>query len=306
MDLRGNKGSGDLPRVAVLGTGKMGGAMARRLSAEGFPVTVWNRTQAKAEALGVGSVATSPAQAARDADVIISMVTGPQAIRDIYLDRGVLAAAAGKTIVEMSTAGPGATAMLADAAAERGVTMVDAPVMGSVAAVLAGTLAILASAEDEAEVDAIRPVLEHLGEVRYVGRLGTSASLKLVANSFLAIVSTAAAELMAAGARQGVEADEMFNILTRTAPGLRVREAGFVRHQHQPAMFNTSDIVKDLDLAMRLFTEGGAPIRNIPLTVLVHDQYMRVADASPNDDITAITNAYSIDRAPAAQIKEVA
>jgi 3-hydroxyisobutyrate dehydrogenase-like beta-hydroxyacid dehydrogenase len=307
MNIQGNNGRGKQPRVAVLGTGKMGGAMARRLSAGGFHVSVWDRTRSKAEALGVGRVAASPIDAVGEADVLISMVTGPQAVRDIYLGGGgVLDAAAGKTIVEMSTAGPDVAREIARAAAQRGVTMVEAPVIGSTPAVASGTLVILAAADQSDDLDAALPVLERLGEVHYVGALGTAASLKLVANSFLAVISAAAAELIAAGTREGLDANQLFDILSRAAPGLRIREAGFVRQQHQPAMFNTRDLVKDLDLGLRLYLQGQGSAGTVPLTAVARDLYARVAALAPDMDITAITNAYSPDPAAVGQQKEVA
>jgi len=84
-----------MTRVAVLGTGKMGGAIARRLKTGGFEVSVWDRKKGKAEALDVGRVADSPTDAARDAEVGISSLTGPAAVRDVYFGRaGVFEAAA--------------------------------------------------------------------------------------------------------------------------------------------------------------------------------------------------------------------
>ena len=89
-----------MTKVAVLGTGKMGGAIARRLKKGGFEVSVWDRTKSKAEALGVGPVAETPADAARRADVVVSMVTGPQAVRDVYFGQdGVFQGSSNKTIV---------------------------------------------------------------------------------------------------------------------------------------------------------------------------------------------------------------
>src|SRR3982074_2178446 len=105
-----------MTRVAVLGTGKMGGAIARRLTEGGFQVSAWDRTRSKAEALGVGRVGDSPADAVRDSAVGVSMLTGPKAVRDVYFGpAGVFKAAADKTIVEMSTAGPGVGPELAQA-----------------------------------------------------------------------------------------------------------------------------------------------------------------------------------------------
>src|SRR5438309_1340894 len=93
-------------RVAILGTGKMGSALAARLSEAGFELTLWNRTPSRAEALGLGPVAESPAAAARGADLVISSLTGPDAVRAVYLGRdGALSSGAGARFVEMSTAG---------------------------------------------------------------------------------------------------------------------------------------------------------------------------------------------------------
>ena len=94
-------------KVAILGTGKMGSAIAARLSAAGFEVVLWNRTRSRAEALGLGTVADTPAAAARDADIVVSSLTGPEAVLAAYLGPdGALTAGEGKRFVEMSTAGP--------------------------------------------------------------------------------------------------------------------------------------------------------------------------------------------------------
>src|SRR5207253_5972628 len=74
-----------MTRVAVLGTGRMGGAIAHRLVASGFDLQVWDRTAAKASALNVGRVAQTPAEALRDADIVISSLTNAAAVHDVYL-----------------------------------------------------------------------------------------------------------------------------------------------------------------------------------------------------------------------------
>src|SRR5881275_3125215 len=193
-------------KVAVLGAGKMGGAIVRRLHAQGFEVSIWDRTRKKAEALGVARVVDSPAAAARAADVVLSILTGPQAVREVYFGKGgVLEGAAGKTLIEMSTAGPESAQDLAKAASLAGATLIEAPVIGSLPAIESGTLLILGGAARVQDLEPARAVLQRLGELYYIGPIGSAASLKLVANGFLAIVSTAAAELMAAGARTGLD-----------------------------------------------------------------------------------------------------
>ncbi|HEY0442766.1 MAG TPA: NAD(P)-binding domain-containing protein, partial [Candidatus Limnocylindrales bacterium] len=88
-------------RVAVLGTGKMGAAIAGRLDAAGFDVSVWNRTRSRAEALGRGRIADTPATASRDADVVISSLTGADALRAAYLGAdGAIVHASGRLFID--------------------------------------------------------------------------------------------------------------------------------------------------------------------------------------------------------------
>jgi len=294
-----------MTRVAVLGTGKMGAAIARRLKQGGFDVSVWDRTRSKAEALGVGRVADSPADAARGADVVISMVTGPQAVRDVYFgENGVFQASARKTIVDMSTTGPGIAHELQSGADLNGARLIEAPVIGSTPAVNSGSLFILAGVALPADLDAARPVLEQLGEVHYVGDLGSAAALKLIANSYLGIVSTGAAELIAAGASHGLDPEQVLTVLARIWPGLKLREAGFVKHLHEPTMFAIRDLLKDLDLALA-FYRSAAPSA-VPLTSLTREMVAGVASTAPDLDISAIVKAYASDTAGAQQHKEVA
>jgi 3-hydroxyisobutyrate dehydrogenase-like beta-hydroxyacid dehydrogenase len=294
-----------MTRVAVLGSGKMGGAIARRLKEGGFQVSVWDRTRSKAEALGVGPVADSPADAARGAEVVISMVTGPQAVHDVYFGQnGVFEASANKTIVDMSTAGPGVAQELGKAAELTGAKLIAAPVIGSTPAVHAGSLLILAGAALPEDLDAARPVLEQLGAVHYVGDFGSAAALKLLANSFLGIVSTAAAELMAAGTAHGLAPEEVFALLTRVAPGLKLREAGFVKHVYEPTMFAMRDLLKDLDLGLAFYRS--AEPSAVPLTSLTRDMVAGVAAETPDLDISAIVKAYSIDQTSDRHQQEVA
>ena len=281
-----------MTRVAVLGAGKMGGAIARRLKSGGFEVTVWDRNKSKAEALDVGPAADSPAGAGRDAEIVISSVTGPQAVREIYFGPdGVFEAAAGKTLVEMSTTGAAVGQDLVAAASRKGAKLIQAPVMGSVPAVESGKLIILASTERMSDLDAVRPVLLRLGEVHYAGGIGAAPELKLIANSMLAIVSAAAAELMVAGTRQGLSPAQIFWVLTRVAPGLEARKAGYLQDTHAPAMFAVRDLLKDLDLGLAFY------LPPVPLTFLARQLFAAVAARTPDVDISAIINEYAKENA---------
>ena len=271
--------------VAILGTGKMGGAMARRLAGSGFDVTLWNRTPTKAEELHVGRVVGTPAEAARDADVVISSLTNDAAVRDVYLgENGVLRDGAGKLLIDTSTAGPHIAEELGREAEAKGARLLDAPVVGSVPAVENGKLLILAGG-DRADLEQARPVLEKLGDVVYVGERGNAQRLKLIANSMLGITSAAAAELLAAGTAIGLDREQVFSILVRFAPGLAVRERGFLHDQHTPPMFALRDLVKDLDLGLRAYGEGGV---TTTLTRQTRELFAAAMRESGDLDLSAI------------------
>ena len=279
-----------MTRVAVLGTGRMGGAIAHRLVASGFDLQVWDRTAAKASALNVGRVAQTPAEALRDADIVISSLTNAAAVHDVYLGpQGAFGTSTTALFVEMSTAGPESIDDLSREARTRGLRLLEAPVLGSVPAVESGTLAVLVGGSRD-DLEAARPVLERLGEIHHVGGFGSAARLKLVANTMLAITSAAAAELLAAGTAAGLDREQVFWALVRFAPALKAREAGFMRDQHTPTMFAVHDLVKDLGLALEVFERTNAAV---PLTREARSLFAETASESSDLDISAIVNAYS-------------
>jgi 3-hydroxyisobutyrate dehydrogenase-like beta-hydroxyacid dehydrogenase len=272
-------------RVAILGTGKMGAAMARRLESSGHELTLWNRTRERAEALGVGKVAATPAAAAENADVVISMLTDAAAVRAAYLGpSGAAKVARHQVFVDMSTAGPDLAKEIAPELERAGAQFVEAPVLGSIGAVASGTLVVLA-AGDEAAIERALPVMQALGEVRRTGAFGSAASLKLVANSMLAGVTALAAELQAAGTAAGLEPEDVFWAISRIAPVLNARKAGLVEHRYEPVTFALRDIAKDLRLAMDLFGGSGA---RTPITSRATELYARASDSAGDLDMSAI------------------
>ena len=283
-------------RIAILGTGKMGSAIAARLSAAGFEVVLWNRTRSRAEALGLGTVADTPAAAARSADIVISSLTGPEAVLAAYLgSEGALAAGEGKRFVEMSTAGPDLVSDLAaHVTAARG-SLVDAPILGAPPLVRASEAAILVGGTDE-DVAAASPVLSVFGSVRHVGPLSSAARLKLVANSMLADVVLAAAELQVAGEDADLDPDDVFWVLTRFVPALEAKRAGYLEDRHTPPMFALRDLRKDLDLALGLFDRSGA---HTPLTRSSSELVGAAAALTPDLDISAVARPYrQVGRSP--------
>ena len=290
-----NDRSAGLPKVALLGTGKMGSAIAGRIAGSGFELTLWNRTRSRAEALGIGTVADSPAAAVRDADIVVSSLTGAEAVRAVYLGpSGALARAEGKVFVEMSTAGPDLVSELATAVAAAGASLVDAPVLGAPPTVAQGAAAVLVSGSAD-DVERGTPILSLLGTVRRVGPLGSASRLKLVSNSMLADVILAAAELQVAGEEAGLAPDDVFWVLERLAPGLEIRRRGYLENRHDPAMFAMRDLRKDLDLAVDMF---GRSAGRTPLTAVARQLVVAAAGADPDLDITAAIRAYRAEQKP--------
>jgi 3-hydroxyisobutyrate dehydrogenase-like beta-hydroxyacid dehydrogenase len=274
-------------RVAVLGTGRMGSALARRLA--DFHPILWNRTAGRAERVGVGRVVATPADAARDADIVITSLTGAEAVRAAFLGPiGALKGAHGQAFVEMSTSGPEVLAELEPQVAATGSVLMDAPIIGAPTVVSQGGAAILVGGA-RPDVDRVRPVLQRFGEVRHVGPLGSGARLKLVANSMLGTLTTAAAELQTAGEAAGLDGDQVFWVLARFAPSLEMRRGGYLEGQHEPTLFASRDLLKDLDLALELFHHSSA---QAPLTALVRELVAEAAVALPELDITAVIERY--------------
>ncbi|MEA2653488.1 MAG: 2-hydroxy-3-oxopropionate reductase [Chloroflexota bacterium] len=277
------------PRIAILGTGKMGSAIAGRLDEDGFDLILWNRTRARAGALGLGRVAGSPRSAATDADVVISSLTGPEAVRAAYLGpNGALKAGPGKLFIEMSTAGPDLVSVLAADVVAAGGRLIDAPIVGAPTFMRDGNATILVGG-DEDDVERGRRILGGMGTVRHVGPLGNGARLKLVANSMLADVILAATELQVAGERSGLDPDDVFWMLQRMAPLLAARHDGIVEDRHVPVLFALRDLRKDLDLSSALFAP--AELRT-PLTARARQLVVAATKRYGDLDITALERPY--------------
>ena len=226
-----------MSRIAVLGLGRMGAAMAGRLLATGHQLTVWNRTAAKAEPLRAAgaTVAETPARAVADADVVISMLSGPEALEAV-MDEALPALPDGCALVEMSTVGPDAVRALA-ARVPAGVSLSDAPVMGSTDKAASGGLTILVGGPGAA-------VLADLGTVVHCGPVGSGAAMKLVVNAGMITAITALAETIALADRLGLPGE----LVERTlSAGPLAALLG--RARSTTAAFPIAHAAKDLALA---------------------------------------------------------
>lgn len=209
--------------VALLGLGTMGHGMAMNLLKAGFPLTVWNRTRAKAEPLAQlgATIAETPAHAATKADVVIAMLSDDEASRAAWLGPGgALAAMGSESIaVDSSTLSPDWIAELHAAVTGRGLRLVEAPVTGSRPQAEEGHLTFLAGA-DEDTLAAVTPVLQCMSkEILHLGPVGCGAQLKLINNFLCAVQVTSFAEALAWMERTGLRLDTALDFLKRGAPG---------------------------------------------------------------------------------------
>lgn len=216
-------------KVAVLGLGIMGRGMAENLLKAGFPLTVYNRTRAKAEAFAAQGavVAKTPAEAAASADVVIAMLSDDDASREAWTGKeGALdAMKSGAIAVECSTLSPAWIAELAEAAHKRGVRLVESPVTGSRLQADGGQLKFLVGADNETLAD-VMPVLRPMSkEVVHLGPIGCGAQLKLI-NNFLCGVQVASfAEALAWIERTDLKRDAALAFLKKGAPGSGILNA---------------------------------------------------------------------------------
>ena len=188
-------------RVAVLGTGIMGSAMARNLLAAGLAITVWDRSApATAPLAQAGAhVASSPADAVADALVVIMMLPTAEVVTAVLFDAGVAAAFAdGAVCAQMGTIGVDATVQIAGRLGQLrpDVMFVDAPVSGSKGPAEAGQLLILASGPAAAE-PAVRPAFAAIGrKTVWLGQAGQGTKLKLVVNAYMSTLIEGVAEAL--------------------------------------------------------------------------------------------------------------
>ena len=196
--------------IAVLGLGAMGSAMAARLLNAGHDLTVWNRTPGRDGGLVSAGArrGETPADAVRDTEVVVTMVTDPPALEAVLFGPDGAAAAIPETatLIDMSTVGPTAIASVVERLGP--VAVLDAPVLGSVPSVESGKLVILAGG-DRAVFDRHTELLSILGTPIYLGPSGSGAWLKLVNNAASTATLVALGELMALTDRAGLEIDSV-------------------------------------------------------------------------------------------------
>jgi 3-hydroxyisobutyrate dehydrogenase len=279
-------------RVAVVGLGTMGGAMAANIARAGFPLSVWNRTAGKAgPLLELGATeALTPAAAAEQSDIVLVCVSDtPDVEAVLFGDDGVLAGArSGQLVIDTSTISPGATRGFADRLAEAGVAFVDAPVSGGSEGAQKGTLSIFVGGEGDA-VQRARPVLEAIGKtITHVGPVGSGQAVKAVNQVILAGTYLGVAEGIVLAIKAGLDVEQVVEALSGGAAQSWVlaNRSGRMIANDYPLGFKVALHRKDLGIALELARDTGTVL---PVSALC-DQIEAglIGGGHADDDMSAL------------------
>jgi 3-hydroxyisobutyrate dehydrogenase-like beta-hydroxyacid dehydrogenase len=284
------------PTIGFVGLGAMGGAMAGYLVKSGYAVAGYDVSAERAEAAVLAGVtrAASPAEAVRAADVVLSSLPSPAAVREAYLGSGGIVAAArpGATLADLSTVDPDTWRDVARAAAPRGLACLDAPVSGGPVEAGSGRLVFLVGGDAEV-LERCRPIFATLGsEIHHVGPLGSAQVVKIVNNVMTMGNVAVAAEAMVLGVKAGLDPQRLFDILS-TSGGrshhFLKRFPNVLAGDFSPR-FSIALSRKDLGLAARLAESLGVPM----LTTAVVRQVYEAAAAAGLDgqDMAAVTELF--------------
>jgi 3-hydroxyisobutyrate dehydrogenase len=262
--------------IAFLGLGAIGRPMATRIAAAKLPLTVWNRTAERAaefaRATGARHAAT-PADAARDADVVITCLsTSPDVYSLLDGPDGLLAGMKrGSTLVDCTSGDPGTSRRIAQRLSEAGATFIDAPVSGGVTGAEKGTLTIMVGG-DAAVLDRVRPVLETFGQkIVHCGDVGAGDTVKAVNQAFLAIHLLSAAEGLATLVKEGVDPTKALEVINassgRSNSSMNLIPERVLTRAF-PRTFRLALLEKDIGIAADMARENRVPA---PVTQLTAD-----------------------------------
>jgi 3-hydroxyisobutyrate dehydrogenase-like beta-hydroxyacid dehydrogenase len=285
-------------RVAVVGTGRMGSAMAGRLVEAGHDVSVFNRTKSRAAALAEEhdiAVAATAREAASSADVVVVSLADDAAVRAAYLGADGLVAGlrAGTVVADTSTVDPATIRALGGDVARVGATLIDTPVSGSVSSVQSGKLLVMAGG-DEAALARAQPVLDAFASrVISLGPLGSGATMKLVVNSMVHGLNAALAEGLVLAEKAGVVRSAAYEVIASSAvaaPFVLYKRAAYENPEDTPVAFALDLVAKDLDLAATLAARVGA---DVPQLVTNRAVVQRAIDAGLGQaDLSALATLF--------------
>jgi 3-hydroxyisobutyrate dehydrogenase-like beta-hydroxyacid dehydrogenase len=253
-------------RIGFLGLGIMGSRMAANVARRGFPLSVWTHTPGKAEQWAAergASARATPAEVARESEIVISMVVDGEQVESVLLgESGVIQSARpGLLCVDMSTIAPADTRRIGATLAEGGVRMIDAPVTGSAPRADDGSLTIMVGGAQE-DFARARPLLEAMGKlVVHVGELGKGEMLKLINNALGAANAGALAEALLLARATGIDLEAFARVVSGgsgASAQLELKSAAMREHDYT-TLFKTAHMLKDVRLCLEEAQAAGVP-----------------------------------------------
>jgi 3-hydroxyisobutyrate dehydrogenase-like beta-hydroxyacid dehydrogenase len=280
--------------VGLVGTGRMGSAMARALTRDGHRVALYNRTRDRAVALATelgATVAATPAELAGASDITLSMVADDDAVAAVYggADGLVSGARPGCVLVDLSTVTPEALRPFEADTRAAGAGILDSPVSGSVAFAESGQLTLMVGGTAD-DLERARPALESLAKaIVHIGPLGTGAAMKLAVNAIIFGLSNAVSEALVLAERAGIDRSVAYDVIAASAVGapfVGYKRAAFVDPESTPVAFALELAEKDLRLIAALADDLGVPMAQARTNLqLIRDA---AGSGSPTDDFAAV------------------
>lgn len=282
--------------IAFIGLGTMGAPMAANLLRRNYSVTVYNRSPGKAdELLPLGAiVAASPIDAAKNADVVISIISNDSAVEEVYYgENGLLnGLKPGSVVIDSSTISPALARRLASDIAAKGASFLDAPVTGSKDGAIAGTLLFMVGG-DKAVVEANREIFLAMGrEIIYMGESGTGATAKLCHNTIVGINAAGLIEGMAIAAKGGLDMEAFVRIVQGGGAASKQAElkGPKILANDYSVQFSLALMLKDLKLSTALSDGMGVPT---PLLGVAKSLFQAgQAKGYGDDDLAALAHVY--------------
>jgi 3-hydroxyisobutyrate dehydrogenase len=280
-------------RVGFVGLGNMGMPMAKRLVAAGYQVAGFDSSGAVMRSIADADGITAPpalAAVGDDAAAVILMLPDSDVVERVLLADGLLASLDPRTmVIDMSSSDPARTRVLALRAAERGTTLIDAPVSGGVAGALAGSLTVMVGGPEQAFA-AARPMLAAIGgRVVHAGDVGAGHAVKALNNLMSAAHLIVSSEALIAGRRFGLDPAVMLEIINGSSGRSGSTEnkwPNYVLTERYDAGFSMRLMVKDLNLALGIERATGTPA--VVSEAAVAAWQAAAGDLPPDTDHTAI------------------
>ncbi|KGE19018.1 NAD(P)-dependent oxidoreductase [Paenibacillus wynnii] len=285
-----------MKQIGFIGLGTMGAPMASNILRAGYQVTVYNRTASKCEPLisEGAKTASTPHAAAEGKDVIITMISNDDSIREVFYGKdGILEALKpGAVVIDSSTISTGLVREIAAAVADHGGQFLDAPVTGSKPAAIEGTLVFMVGGNADV-IESTRDIFDTLGKkLLHMGENGSGAAAKLAHNAMVGIHNVALAEGFAIAVKSGVPADKFLELVMNGSAGSKQAElkGRKIIENDFTNQFSLALMLKDLKLASALSDSTSVPS---PMLGLAKSMFQAGFNQGYGDeDLSAVVKCY--------------